>query len=129
MGESLERCRIVAAKHPGLRVLVLFGSRATGDARPDSDWDFAYLAAPEMDRESLRMALADALGVASEAVDLVDLSRASAVLRYEVARDLVAVVDTGNALESFVLAAAHQWFDMQPVLASAYRELLENVSR
>jgi len=33
----------------GLRLLVLFGSRARGDERADSDWDFGYLGSPSLD--------------------------------------------------------------------------------
>ena len=34
----------IGAGDPLLRLLVLFGSRERGDARPESDWDLGYLA-------------------------------------------------------------------------------------
>ena len=37
---------------PGLRLLYLFGSQASGDARPDSDWDIAFLADSDLDNVS-----------------------------------------------------------------------------
>jgi hypothetical protein len=39
------RLSAAAALFDGLDVLALFGSRARGDARDTSDWDFGYLAA------------------------------------------------------------------------------------
>jgi predicted nucleotidyltransferase len=48
----------VARGHAGLELLVLHGSRARGDAREDSDWDFAYLAAAEFDLSLLSGTLA-----------------------------------------------------------------------
>lgn len=49
----------------GVRELLLFGSRARGDARPDSDWDFVveFVDAPDFDRfMGVRQLLADQLG-------------------------------------------------------------------
>jgi predicted nucleotidyltransferase len=65
---------------PQLRLLVMHGSRARGDAHAGSDWDFAYLAGEGFDELGLRAALTRTLG--TDAVDVVDLERAGAVLRY-----------------------------------------------
>jgi predicted nucleotidyltransferase len=35
-----DRLIALVARHPGVRSIELAGSRATGQARPDSDWDF-----------------------------------------------------------------------------------------
>jgi hypothetical protein len=56
-----------------------------GDAHSGSDWDFAFVAGPGFDELGLRAALARALH--TDAIDLADLQRAGAVLRYQVARD------------------------------------------
>src|SRR4051794_40166490 len=50
----------VARATPGLELLMLFGSRARGDARPDSDWDFAYLASGGLDVLSVIASIASA---------------------------------------------------------------------
>ena len=69
----MARLRTTAAR-PGLDLLVLFGSRARGDFRADSDWDFGYMAGPDFDP----LALAADLGrvLASDRIDLADLQRA-----------------------------------------------------
>ena len=45
--------REAAAKHAGLEVLVLFGSRARGDGVEGADWDFGYLASSQFDPAAL----------------------------------------------------------------------------
>jgi predicted nucleotidyltransferase len=62
----------------------LFGSAASGRARPDSDIDLAVLAEGSLSTSQLlraRILLAESL---SRDVDLIDLARASTVLRKEV---------------------------------------------
>lgn len=79
-GEDLEPSVLEAARctgAAGVRLAILFGSRAHGDtARADSDWDIGVIGMPEP-REPLREALAAALG---GEIDLVDLDRASPTL-------------------------------------------------
>ena len=43
----------------GLDLLILFGSRARGDARPGADWDFGYLADEAADLPALLAALVE----------------------------------------------------------------------
>jgi predicted nucleotidyltransferase len=57
---------------PGLELLLLFGSRARGDAHAASDWDFGYIASPEVDSPGLLARIVEAVGS-----DRVDLVRAS----------------------------------------------------
>jgi predicted nucleotidyltransferase len=76
---------------PGCVAIYLFGSHANGAPTRDSDIDLAVLAEAPLDDEarwSLAQVLARALG---RDVDLVDLLRASSVMR-------VQVLETGNLL-------------------------------
>lgn len=117
-----------AAKLPGLDLLVLFGSRARGDAHAASDWDFGYLGTSALDCDALVGALTHATG--SEAVDIVDLGRAGGLLRYRVARDGQVVVETRpGAFERFWLDAVTFWCDAAPVLGPAYENVLERLGR
>jgi predicted nucleotidyltransferase len=118
----------VAASHPCLLALVLFGSRARGDATATSDWDFAYLAEPMLDPLQLRADLAAALG--SDHLDLVDLRRAGALLRFRAARDGRAVFEREPDLFArFQYEAASFWCDAGPVIRRAYDGLLEDIGR
>lgn len=80
----------------GLDLLVLFGSRARGAAWAGSDWDFGYLADETADVPALLVRLVEALD--DERVDLVDLRRASGLLRYRAAGDGLPVHETAAGL-------------------------------
>src|SRR2546428_458791 len=94
----------------GLELLMLFGSRARGDAQPGSDWDFGYLATAAFDPAALVGALVEIVG--SDRIDLVDLGRASGLLRYRAARDGQLVHEArARPAERFCLEAAQFWCD------------------
>jgi len=113
---------------PGLQLLLLFGSRARGEARPDSDWDFGYLAEPNVDLPALLSAIIDTVG--SDRVDLVDLSRAGGLLRFRAARDGRVIMEARSRLgEQFCLDAAQFWCDAAPVLERGYDQVLADLSR
>ena len=67
-----------------LIAVYLFGSVAEGRERPDSDVDLALLSTGEMDPYSLFACAQDLGGLLGRDVDLIDLSRASTVMRAHV---------------------------------------------
>jgi predicted nucleotidyltransferase len=113
-------------EHPamaGVQVLVLHGSRARGDDGAGSDWDFAVLTDGTTDLPRLSAALTSLLS--TEAVDLVDLQRASALLRYRAARDGVVLVERPDgAFRAFQLEAVRYWCDAGPVIRAAQDDVL-----
>jgi len=113
---------------PGLQLLILHGSRARGDAHDRSDWDLAYRGDPRFDPDVLLAALADRLK--ADRIDLVDLDRAGALLRYRVARDGVVLFeqDAGH-FQRFWLGAVDTWCDFAPVLEPLYAHVLEALPR
>lgn len=113
----------VGVRFPELRLLVLFGSRAAGNARPDSDWDFAYQGGAELDALALAAYLSDTLQV--DDVDLVDLDRAGGLIRFHVARDGVQLFErlSGN-FDRFWFEAVTFWCDAEPVLRRGYEAIL-----
>ena len=109
----------ITAGVPGLSVLFLFGSRARGDAHAESDWDFAYLGTAALDVDGLLARLVFATG--SDRVDLADLSRASGLLRYRVAKDgCVLVEHEPGAADRFRLEAIDFWCDAGPGIEQEY---------
>lgn len=73
------------AKKYGLRLLVLFGSRAVGTHHEKSDFDIAYISVGELsfpDRLQLIISLEDLFK--TERIDLVNLSTANILFRYEI---------------------------------------------
>lgn len=121
--DDLARLRLSVADIQNLTLLVLFGSRSRGDSRPSSDWDFGYVAASGFDADRLLAVLVDALN--SDRIDLVDLTRAGAQLRYRAARDGQIVVErVGGAFTRFWFDAVSFWCDMQPILRRGYDAVL-----
>jgi predicted nucleotidyltransferase len=115
--------REVAGRHASLELLIVHGSRARGEATATSDWDFAYLGGHELDPAALVADLSLALD--SDRVDLVDLSRASAVLRYRAARDAVVVFERrASAFERFAVNAISFWCDVAPLIREGYERVL-----
>jgi len=113
----------IGARHPGLRLLLLFGSRARGDTRAESDWDVGYLADTSFDPDALLLDLVERLG--TDRVDLVDLARAGAQLRFRAAAEgRVLHEDAPSRFEAFWLEAVHFWCDAGPLIRDAYGHAL-----
>lgn len=114
--------------HPaatGIDLLVLHGSRARGDAGAGSDWDLGLLASPGADVDPAALLDAVASLVATDAVDVVDLARAGALLRFRAARDGVALVERrAEAFLDFRLEAIRFWCDAGLVIRAAQAEVL-----
>ncbi len=88
-----------------------------------SDWDFAYRADSTFDADGLLAQLADVLK--ADRIDLVDLDRAGALLRYRAARDGVLLFEAeAGTFERFWLDAVGTWCDLAPVLEPAYERML-----
>ena len=118
----------VARETPGLELLLMFGSRARDTSHERADWDFGYLAAAHVDPAELRGRVVEALG--NDRVDLVDLTRASGLLRYRVARDGQILFESRSGLgDQFRLEAVRFWCDAQPLLQRGYEEVLAELTR
>ena len=68
--------------------MYLFGSRAREDAGPDSDIDLAVLTLGNLDPVERWILQEDLAALAHQNVDLVDLRRASTVMRVQVLGEL-----------------------------------------
>lgn len=123
---ALATLRRIAARHE-VRLLVLHGSRGRGRVHAGSDWDLGYLADATFDPAALAVDLTAALG--TDDVDLVDLARASALLRFEAARHGRCVHEASPGIhETFVLDATLFWCDAEPVIRRAQAAVLAGLS-
>jgi len=84
----------IAEQHPTLKLLILFGSRARGDHDRNSDWDIAFLSAPDSENPSAWFSGANLLQtlskqghISSDRIDLIDLSTCSDILAHFVAQE------------------------------------------
>ena len=119
----MDALREAADAAAGLELLLLFGSRARGDADAASDWDFGYQATGELDVAAFLATIVEAVG--SDRIDLVDLRRASGLLRYRAARDGQPLYEARPGIaDQFCLEAVRFWCDAAPVLERAYDDVL-----
>ena len=105
----------VAAATPGVQLLVLFGSAASGRLRPESDVDVGWQGDPPPGGEAaLLAALERRLG---REVHLVDLRLASELLRIEVVRaGLVAFERAPGRWTTFAAESMSRWADIEPLV-------------
>ncbi len=112
----------------GLDLLILFGSRARGDAGPGADWDFGYVAKAATRIPALLAALVQALD--DDHIDLVDLDLAGGLLRYRAACDGLLVHEAvAGQFDRYCFDAARFWCENAPVFERGYAEILEALPR
>ena len=113
---TVNRITTTVEKLPNLKLLILFGSRARGEHRLDSDWDLA-ISYDEANRETHIKEISNdyltSLSILSElfeinrdSIDLIELDRCSPLMKYQVARDgkLIYEKNTGDFLKFRVRA-------------------------
>ena len=86
----------LAEKMPYLKMLVLFGSRATGHIHANSDWDFAALYDEEIRKNYIKdgwscfevpLIISQVFAISSDETDVVELNSCSWLIAHFVARD------------------------------------------
>jgi predicted nucleotidyltransferase len=121
---TIEAIVDIARREPGLELLALFGSRARGDSRDDSDVDLAYSGDRDLDALGFRARMQSAVG--GLRVDLVDLDSASGVLRFHAARDgRVLFESRPGRFDEFWWQTVQFWCDAEPVLREAWGRILD----
>jgi predicted nucleotidyltransferase len=99
------------AQH-AITLAVLFGSAAREESRPSSDLDVGVLGVAPAGLNSLELVLSRATG---RRVDLVALETAPPLLRFEIARDGVVLLErTPHAWSDYRARAMVTWWDWAP---------------
>ena len=130
--DLLDRLRERAGSLPELRLAVLFGSAARGQARTGSDVDLGILLDPDT-REARNKALLELDRAAGREVDAVFLNEAPPLLRFEISRDGVLILEREEGLWAGVRAKAMvDWWDWAPyakrIEDAAIRRLRERMA-
>jgi predicted nucleotidyltransferase len=116
----VDRLRTALSAESGIACAWLFGSRARGEARADSDVDVAVLLdrdpAPTLSGSGVRLA-GELERVVGATVDLIVLNRAPVDLVHRVLRDGILLLDRDPAARvRFEVASRNAWFDLKPIL-------------
>jgi predicted nucleotidyltransferase len=118
-------------KIPYLKMLILFGSRATGNINAKSDWDFAVLCDQEQ-RETyvkdnaflwfeLPIVIGEIFNLNSDQIDVVELNQCSELISHFVARD-------GKLLYEDNLGEFEK-FKQRSLLSNSELKKIENITR
>ena len=128
-GERLENLSKVLAESGRVRLAILFGSQATGRARPDSDVDIGIVPTAELSLAE-ELSLAQALEeVVRSPVDLVRLDRGDALLGREVATTgLCLFEEKAGAFTAYRAMAMAEWIDFDEVMAPHRAALLHRLA-
>lgn len=127
----VERVRKVVSSFPELRFAALFGSRARGDARADSDADLGLsfrTPPPLLELGGYVTELEDATGTRVDLVELEGLPSRNPLLAYRIATEgkLVYEAEAG-AFDAFRALAYSMYFDAEPFLNASRQALLDRI--
>lgn len=121
--------REVLSIYPQIRLAVLYGSLARGQQRRDSDVDLG-VALDDEDRwllGEIEVAIGRRL---QRDVDLVDLRRAPPLLRFEISRDGVLLLEREpDTWTSFKARAMVDWWDWAPTARFLHRAAAARLRR
>jgi len=124
---AIERIRRVVEDLPHVRLAVAFGSAVDGTARPDSDLDLGVSLA-DGHGEVLAVLAVEIERAIGRPVDLVSLDDAPPLLRFEIARDgLLLVERVPQAWTDFRARAMIDWWDWAPTARMMHSVMAERV--
>ncbi|ASY78777.1 type VII toxin-antitoxin system MntA family adenylyltransferase antitoxin [Pectobacterium polaris] len=112
---------------PDIKIIYLFGSQATGNARADSDVDIAVMATRALDpveRWELSHQLAKTV---DHDVDLIDLLQASTVLKMEIVRNGKLLYDAKAAAGEFEMTTLSMYQHLQRERADIIRSFNQDL--
>jgi len=106
--------------HPEIQLAILFGSLASGRARPDSDLDLAVAAGRPLDAEAKLQLIADLAETVGRPVDLVDLSTAGEPLLAQILKTDKRLMGSGERYATLITRHLLDEADFMPY----YRRIL-----
>lgn len=114
------------AKEYGLRLVLLFGSRASGKTHKESDYDVAYLAENNLTFDEANRLNSDFTGVFQcERVDTVDIKTAPPLLLYGIFRQCQILFQQNDSVFSAYRAYAYKkYVEAKPILEEKRKRLI-----
>jgi predicted nucleotidyltransferase len=127
----MAKLRAAVASGPRLRLAVLFGSQATGEAVAGSDVDVGILPVDDRMPMGEELELASALSaVTGTEVDLLRLDHASPLLGREIAVSGICLLEENvGSFTAWRAAAMAEWIDFDEMIAPHRERFLERLAR
>lgn len=121
MSEVIKNCRLIFQSCPQIKLAYFFGSRATGQSGPLSDYDFAvYLEERDVKKIfSLKSQLHDKLSrlLKTDNIDIVSLDTAeSPELKYEIIKDGQLIYEQEPYRVLIEPRILHEYFDFKMMM-------------
>ncbi len=104
----------IAEKHE-LKLLLLFGSQASGKTHPMSDFDFGYIGKKEMSYFEKGNLDIDLSRLAKKEAEAVDLKNAGPLLLKEIVKNNQVIFEENGAYSDFFSRAVRIYFDAKPI--------------
>ena len=122
---SIQKATEALARHPDIKLAIVFGSVASGQARPDSDIDIAVQAdRPLTTRQTMRL-IEDVAMATGRPVDLIDLARVGEPLLGEIVRHGQRILGSNHDLAELRLRHVYLNEDFMPYV----RRMLDERNR
>lgn len=122
-----DRLRQSISSLPEVKLAVLFGSTARGQAEPRSDVDLGVLLDPNT-REVRSKVESELWRATGRTVDLIFLEKAPPLLRFEIARDGVLLYqEEGHLWTDFKTKAMLDWWDWEPIAKRIEEALIQRL--
>jgi predicted nucleotidyltransferase len=116
---AIDSLRDALAAESSVVLAVLFGSTARGTSAPASDLDLGVMGVSSSRLSEVELALSRAVG---RGVDLMALETAPPLLRFEIARDGIVVLERApHAWADFRARAMVDWWDWAPLARRFHR--------
>ncbi len=119
--------RPILAEIPGIRLGVVFGSVARSQDRPGSDVDLGVWLAEDDPSQLWNIEVAVAGGL-KRTIDLIDLRRAPPLLRFEIAREGIPVLERDEGgWSQFKVRAMLDWWDFAPLARKFHQQAADRL--
>lgn len=113
---------------PGTQAIFLFGSEVDGSANIDSDLDIAVLGASPFDRLDIWNLAATLASLLERDVDLIDLTRASSVMKFQIVNKGELLWQRDHAGDVFTSSAQREYWDWEIIRRPIIEQIKESGS-
>lgn len=119
------------AKKYSLELLLLFGSRISGELQKESDFDIAYLSKKELDLMGEAKLICDLMPLfQSEKIDLVNLKKASPLLLFAITQNCQILHQRNPIIFPALRAYAFKkYIETKPLYEEKFRRLKERLKK